>query len=198
MRPVQLAAIALVLAAQTISAQTTFSLSAYAYFVPEDRDYVQPTFTLDRDRLHLEARYNYENLDTTSLWVGYNISHANSISFDFTAKVGAVFGKTDGIAPGYSFTLGWRGFELYSDGEYVFDTHDSAESFFYTWSELSYSPLEWLRAGLVIQRTKAYATDFDIQRGLFVGFTFKHLDFTVYVLNPDNDPTTVLGVSFEF
>ena len=198
MRPLAFLAIALTLATQTVSAQTTFALSAYSYFVPDDRDYVQPTFTLDRDWLHLEARYNYENLDTTSLWVGYNISRSNTVTFDFTAKVGGVFGKTDGVAPGYSFTLGWRGFELYSDGEYVFDTHDSSESFFYTWSELSYSPLEWFRAGVVIQRTKVYKTDFDIQRGLFVGFTFKHLDFTVYVLNPDDNPTTVLGVSFEF
>src|SRR5262245_61968324 len=50
----------------------SFSASASAYFVPDAREYVQPTFAADRDGLHLEARYNYENLETGSAWVGRN------------------------------------------------------------------------------------------------------------------------------
>ena len=34
----------------------TFSAFAYTYIVPDDRDYVQPSFTADRAWLHLEAR----------------------------------------------------------------------------------------------------------------------------------------------
>ena len=36
-----------------------FSASVFGYFVPEDRNYAQPSFTADRDWLHIEARYNY-------------------------------------------------------------------------------------------------------------------------------------------
>jgi len=43
------------------------------------------------------------------------------------------------------------------------------ESFFCNWSELSLSPVDWYRFGLVGQRTRAYQTDVDIQRGLLVG-----------------------------
>jgi hypothetical protein len=175
-----------------------FSLSAYTYIVPDDNEYVQPTIKADYDWLHLEARYNYENQDTGSVWVGYNFSFGDELTLDFTPMIGGVFGRSEGVAPGYEFTLAWRGIELYSEGEFVIDTEDSSESFFYTWSELTYSPLEWLRAGIVIQRTKAYDTDFDIQRGLMVGLTWKQLDFAVYVLNPDDDPVVVLGVSYEF
>jgi hypothetical protein len=175
-------------------------LSANTYIVPDDREYVQPTFTADRDWLHLEARYNYENLDTASVWVGYNasIGEHEQLTLDFTALIGGVAGRTQGVAPGYEFTLAWRGLELYSEAEYVFDTDDSSESFFYTWSELTYSPVDWLRAGVVIQRTKTYDTDFDIQRGFVVGVTFKQMDLAVYVLNPDDDPIIVLGVGFDF
>jgi len=35
-----------------------FSASAMTYFIPDDRNYVQPTITADRGRLHFEARYN--------------------------------------------------------------------------------------------------------------------------------------------
>ena len=52
----------------------SFSASAYTYAVPDDSNYVQPTFTADRGWLHLEARYNYEALDTGSAWIGYNFS----------------------------------------------------------------------------------------------------------------------------
>lgn len=175
-----------------------FSLSAYSYFVPDDDDYVQPTITADRDWLHLEARYNYEDIDTTSVWIGYNFSFGEELTLDLTLMAGGVFGNTHGVAPGYEFTLAWRGLELYSEGEYVFDTDDTSASFFYTWSELTYSPLEWFRFGVVIQRTKAYESDFDIQRGLLIGVTYKGLDVAVYVFNPDDDPTIILGVSYSF
>jgi hypothetical protein len=176
----------------------TFSLSAYWYIVEDDEDYVQPTVRADYDWLHLEARYNYEDQDTTSVWVGYNFSFGDKLTLDFTPMIGGVLGRTEGVAPGYEVTLAWRGFELYSEGELLIDTEDSSDSFFYTWSELTWSPVEWLRVGVVIQRTKAYDSDFDIQRGLMVGVTYKKADFAVYLFNPDDDPIVVLGVSYDF
>ena len=78
----------------------SFSASAYAYIVPDDRDYVQPTVTADRGWLHLEARYNYEDFNTGSLWVGYNLSAGEKVTLEFTPMLGAVVGDTDGVAPG--------------------------------------------------------------------------------------------------
>ena len=112
--------------------------------------------------------------------------------------VGGVFGDTEGVAAGYEATLAWRQFELYTEGEYVIDTRDASGNFFYTWTELTYSPTDWLRAGLVIQRTKTYETDFDFQRGVLVGLTLQDMDLTAYVFNPDDDPTLVFGVGFRF
>jgi len=177
----------------------SFSVSASGYLVPGARDYVQPTFSADRDWLHLEARYNYEALDTGSVWVGYNFSCGDKLSLEFTPMLGGVLGDTTGIAPGYEFTLGYWKLQLYSEGEYVCDTHDSSGSFFYTWSELSLAPVDWFRFGLVAQRTKAYQTDLDIQRGFLVGFTYRKMDFTTYVFNADQGkPTVVLALALNF
>ncbi len=176
----------------------SFSASVYTYIVPDDRDYVQPTVTFDRDWLHLQARYNYENLETGSAWAGYNFSGGEKLAWEFTPMLGGVFGNTTGIAPGYKGSLSWWKLELYSEGEYMFDTGDSSESFFYTWSELTLAPVNWFRLGLVIQRTKLYETDFEIQRGFLAGFSFKRVDFTTYLFNPDDKPTVVLGASVRF
>ena len=90
--------------------------------------------------------------------------------------IGGVFGDTNGIAPGYKGSLSWRMLEFYSEGEYVFDTGSSSDSFFYNWSELTLAPVESFRFGLVTQRTRVYQTDRDIQRGLLAGFSFKSVD----------------------
>jgi len=176
----------------------SFSASAYTYFVPDDSNYVQPTFTADRGWLHLEARYNYEALKTGSAWVGYNFSGGETLTWEFTPMIGGVFGDTTGITPGYKGSLGWRKLELYSEGEYVFDTGSSSDSFFYNWSELTLAPVEWFRFGMVTQRTRVYQTDRDIQRGLLAGVSFKRVNLTGYVLNPDDEPTFVLAVGLTF
>jgi len=177
----------------------SFSASAYAYIIPGEKDYVQPTVTADRGWLHLEARYNYEDLETGSLWVGYNFGIGEKLKLEFTPMFGGAFGDTNGIAPGYKGSLGWWWLELYSEGEYLFDLEESSDSFFYTWSELTLSPLEWLRFGLVTQRTRAYEGELDVQRGFLVGLSYKQLDFTAHVFNLGwEEPTYVfsLGVNF--
>lgn len=176
-----------------------FSVAAFTYFVPEDSDYVQPTVTADREWLHLEARFQYEDRDTGSVWVGYNLSAGERVSFEFTPMLGAVFGHTTGIAPGYRVSLGWRWLELYSEGEYVFDTGDRDDSYFYAWSEWTVSPVDWFRAGLVGQRTRVYERPREIQRGILVGFRVKSAEVTAHVFNPDDGkPRYVLSVSVEF
>jgi hypothetical protein len=177
----------------------SFSASVYTYIVPDSDTYAQPTVTADRGWLHLEARYNYEDLETGSVWVGYNFAGGEKLSWEITPMLGGVFGNTTGIAPGYKGSVSWWQLELYSEGEYVFDPGDSSESFFYNWSELTIAPWDWLRFGLVTQRTRVYDTDRDIQRGLLVGFSFKKVDLTTYVFNPDDsEPMVVVGVSVSF
>jgi hypothetical protein len=176
-----------------------FSVTAMGYLVPESRDYVQPTVTADHGWLHLEARYNYEALDTGSTWLGYNFSGGEKLAWAVTPILGGVFGETTGIAPGYKGSLSWWKLEVYSEGEYLFDTGDSSKSFFYNWSELTLAPLEWFRFGMVTQRTRTYRTDRDIQRGVIVGLSYKQVSLTTYVFNPDESkPTIVLAAGARF
>jgi hypothetical protein len=173
------------------------SASVYTYSVPHGTSYASPVIKADRDWLHLEARYNYEALDTGSVFVGYNLSAGDEWKLTATPMVGGVFGDTTGVAPGYELSLAYQRFHLYTEGEYVFDTRDSSGNFFYMWSELSYSPEDWLRVGLVAQRTRAYQTDVDVQRGLLLGLTFKRVDFTAYFFNiASDDAVFVFSLGF--
>jgi hypothetical protein len=175
--------------------QWTAAASVYVYFPPEAGNFLQPTLSADHDWLHLEARYNYEELDTGSLWLGYNLGGGRQVEWTFSPMLGAVFGKLSGVAPGYRGSLSWQKLELYSEGEYIIDTTDSSASYFYNWSELSLGLFDRLRIGLVTQHTHVYQSDRQIQRGVLAGLSFQRVDLTGYLFNPDQSPTFVIALS---
>ena len=161
----------------------SFSLTADGYVVPHAEFFLSPIATADRGWLHLEARYNYENLYTGSLWVGYNVSLGKTLSLSVTPMIGGVLGRTNGIAPGCEASLTYKKVEASVSNEYVFDTASKAGNFYYAWPQL----------------TKVYHTSINIQRGFLVGFSHKQLEFTTYVFNPQLDKLTVVlevGASF--
>ena len=185
---------------ETTSAnQWAFSVLMSGYLVPNDVSYASPIFTADRGWLHLEARYNDEYQRTGSLWAGYNFSAGDKVELEVTPMLGAVFGDTAGIAPGCNIAISYKRLELSAQSEYVFNTENRNASFFYTWDELVYSPTDWFHAGLVAQRTRAYHTGLNVQRGFSVGIAHKKIDFTTYIFNAGwTTPTVVLALSFSF
>jgi hypothetical protein len=189
------------LAAQTTPAQTvaaddganswSFSFTTDGYVVPDSQSFVSPVLTADHGWLHLEARYNYEDRSTGSLWFGYNFSVGEQLKLDVTPMIGGLVGTTAGVAPGYQVTVSYGRLSLSDTGEYVFDLNDRSGSFFYAWPQLAYSLIDALKVGVVAQRTKAYHTDFDVQRGALLGLVFSHIEFTTYVFQGKPSPTVV-------
>ena len=176
-----------------------FSAVLSIYQVPDDRIYGQPTVMADRDRLHLEARYNYEDINAASAWVGYNLGGGEKVAWELTPMFGVVFGTVAAVAPAYRGSVSWWRLDLSSEGEYVFGSKDEEERFFYNWSELTVAPADWWRVGLATQRTRAYAADREIQRGLVAGFSYRNFDSAVYFFNPDDDFSVVVAtVTFDF
>jgi len=176
-----------------------YSFTLDGYIVPNETSYANPTFTADHNRLHLAARYNYEDLRTGSLWAGYNFRTGHKLVLNVTPMLGFVFGRTTGIAPGCEASLTYEKFQLSISNEYVFDTRNRSGNFYYSWPELTYSPVDWFRVGAVAQHTKAFQTRLDVQHGFLVGVSLKRVEFTTYIFDVGwTDPTVVLefGVSF--
>jgi hypothetical protein len=175
------------------------ALTVDGYLLPDQDDYVNPTLSVDHGWLHLEGRYNYENLRTGSLWIGYNINVGKKLMFHLTPMIGGIFGRTTGIAPGFEASLEYKKVKASLSNEYVFDTTHKSGNFYYSWPELTYSPRDWFRVGLVAQRTKEFQTKLDTQRGFLVGFTHKNAEFTTYIFNVGwTEPSVVLEVGWSF
>ena len=184
---------------ETAESEWECSLSTSTYFVQNGRDYANPNLVVDRDWLHLEARYNYEAIKTGSLWLGYNFSFGKKLVLEATPMLGGVLGDITGMAPGYTLSLSYEQIEFFTQGEYFFDAGNRSGNFFYSWSELSYAPVTWFRAGIVIDRTKALGSNFEVRRGPLVGFRYKKIDFTTYWLSPGSlDSTFIFSVALNF
>ena len=184
---------------ETEETKWEYSLSIATYLAQHARDYANPNFTADRDWLHLEARYQYEAVKTGSLWLGYNFSFGEKLAVEATPMIGGVFGDITGIAPGYAISASYKSIEFFTQGEYFFDAAIHAGDFLYTWSELSFAPADWLRVGLVVDRTKALGSSIDIRRGPLIGFKYKKVDLTTYWLRPGTrDGTFIFSVTVNF
>jgi hypothetical protein len=171
------------------------SATGYYYALKGQRDYLSAIATADRESLHLEARYNYEALDSGSLFAGWRFAGGDALTWKFTPIIGAVFGATQGIAPGFEASVAYGIVDFYTEAEYMHDFEVHDDSFTYAWSELGFTPLSWLRFGLVGQRSRAYQSDRDIQRGGFAQFTLGKVTLGTYVFNPDNSADRFVIVS---
>lgn len=177
----------------------SFVASGYGSIVPNDQSYFTPMFSADHRWLHLEARYNYEDLKTASLWAGYNFRLGEKTTLVATPMFGVVFGNTTAVAPGYEVSFTWKRLNLSSQGEYVVNTNDRTKNFFYSWDEVVYSPKDWFHAGLALQHTRAYQAPVDLQPGISFGFAHKRWDFTTYFFDTGLDgPSVVLGLAYSF
>ena len=184
---------------ETAETEWECSLSISTYLVQSGRDYANPNLVTDRDWLHLEARYNYEAIKTGSLWLGYNFSFGKKLAFEVTPMFGGVFGDITGIAPGYTISISYEPIEFFTQGEYFFDAGNRSGNFFYSWSELSCAPVTWFRAGIVVERTKAFGSTSDIRPGPLVGFKYKKVGFTTYWLSPGSpDAAFIFTVALNF
>jgi hypothetical protein len=169
-----------------------FDLSAYVVNPPEHDPYTSTTLKADRDWLHLEARWNYEALHTGSLFVGGNLEWKNEVELSVTPMVGVVAGEVDGVAPGVELDATWKWLEFYDESEYVVSTNDHNDNFIYSWAELTVAPVDWLKTGLVAQRTRAYDTRLSVDRGLLLSLSHKNVTGTIYWFNPDKSGSYVM------
>jgi hypothetical protein len=175
-------------------------VSGFLFDPPHDNGYFSPVARADRGRLHLEARYNYENLETVSVFAGWNLTAGGEVALAATPILGLVAGRTDGVAPGLEAEVTWRAFAFNIESEYVFAFDGSDDSFLYTWSEVTYAPMAWLRGGLVVQKTETYQTDLEVQRGPMAEVSRRAWRLGMYWFNPDrsDDGLFVGSLGYQF
>jgi hypothetical protein len=164
----------------------------------------QPDFSsgvaaINVGKLRVEGRYNYEGQDVASLFVGWKFSGGEDLTFEVTPIIGGLFGAGRGVVPGVEASIGYKSFDFYIEAEYVDDRANPGNRYYYSWSELGWKPVEWLRVGLAGQNTRVVETGRTWQRGLFAQAFIGKATLSVYAFNPDSGSRytiAALGIQF--
>jgi len=170
-----------------------FALTAYPTRVRGGEDYTSAIAAADRGALHLEARVNYESIGARSAFVGWTFSGGETVTWALTPLLGGAWGATQAFVPGLEASVAWRQFDLYVEAEYVRDSGERDDSYFYAWSELGFRPVGWLRVGVAGQRTRAYGGERDLQRGPFAQVTLGPFTVGGYWFNPGASDQVFVG-----
>lgn len=172
-----------------------FDVQAYHYFVPDEPDFLLPIVMADRGVLHLEARYNYEDRNTFSAFVGrsWSLGHLT-----LTPMVGLAIGQTDGIVPGLEVELAAGGLEFWIEAEYLLDLAGNDGNYFYGWSELSYRVLPWMGLGFMSQRTKTFRQDVEVDWGFLARVGKGPVSALTYLIDPAGSAFFMVGLEADF
>ena len=170
-----------------------FAITAYPTDVRGGENYTSAIASADRGSLRLEARYNYESIGARSAFVGWTFSGGDEFTWEVRPLLGGVWGTTQGFVPALEASLAWKKLDFYVEAEYVRDSGEHTNSYFYAWSELGFQPVEWLRVGMAAQRTRAYGGDRDLQRGPFAQVTWGPVTIGGFWFNPGSKDQVFVG-----
>jgi hypothetical protein len=130
---------------------------------------------------YAEARYNYEDIETFSLYFGKSFSGEKSLGYTLTPIVGAAIGRFRAISTGLNVDLEYGKFFFSAQSQYSMatDKGKGSEDFFYSWSEAGFQPVEWFYAGASLQQTYM-ANEKLLEPGVLIGFSFGRYSIPVY------------------
>lgn len=146
-----------------------------------------------------EARYNYEEAQTFSIYGGRTFSRRKDLSFSITPVAGLVWGKLKGGSVGANLELDYGNLIFCSSSQYTFSPEDQRSDFFYVWSELGCQLTGNIYTGLALQQTRLLRTNWNWDPGLQIGFLINKWTFPLYIFDPmAGKRHFVLGVTREW
>jgi hypothetical protein len=181
------------------SSKWSFSAWAEVFILPDEQDYFNPTFYARTKTLHLEGRYNYEDLNTVSLWVGRRFLFGDAVNFVVVPMGGVVLGNTNGLAPGLEMEIIYKKLDFYTEAEQVFDFNSNENNFFYAYSELALRPIKPIRFGMTFQRTRLFESERELSQGGLFEYYYKKFRAGAFYFNPfADDQYWLASVSVDF
>ena len=146
-----------------------------------------PVVSIQNNRQwYAEARYNYEDINTFSLYLGKTFSNNNRLTYSVTPILGGSVGRFKGISAGLNIGLEYGNAFFSGQSQYSFTTSKESVDFFYSWSEIGYLAFEWLYAGISFQHTWS-SGEFLPETALMAGFSFNRFTIPLYAFDLFNE-----------
>jgi hypothetical protein len=148
---------------------------------------------------YAEGRFNYEALNTLSLYGGKTFAKNAAVSYSATPILGLVLGQMNGGSVGLNLEMDYRKFSFNTQSQYTFSVQQRSNRFIYSWSDFTYRFFEKFAAGVSLQQTKLYQVNGALEKGILLKTGFKSWTFPLYVFRPEtSDRYFVLGINYEW
>ena len=148
---------------------------------------------------HAEGRYNYEDINTGSVYAGKTFTGGNVFPYSITPMAGIVFGKYNGVSVAMNFELNYKQVFFSGQFQYTKNYRIATDNFFYDWSELAWQLTKKIYGGISIQQTKIYKDKLITVKGVLIGFETKRFTIPVYLFNPfSGERNLVIGLNLEW
>jgi len=145
-----------------------------------------------------EVRYNYEDVQTISMYAGKTFSGGNKFNYTLTPLIGYSAGNFTGSSLALNNEVDWKNFYFSSQSQYSFSFKKEVSNFFFTWSELGYNVSSNFFAGAALQYTWQLNKG-EGEPGFVAGINFKNFSVPFYVFNPFKQASyIVLGLNYEY
>jgi hypothetical protein len=184
----------------SVSAQSKIGLENYNYLQSSGEGLlIVPVIHIEgRNNWHTEFRYNYEDVQTASLFFGRTLSGGNKLHFAITPMGGYSVGKFSGYSCAINLESQWNSFYISSQTQYSVATKNNVNDFFFSWSELGYEVTKTFFSGIAFQYTRE-AGNQRFEPGFTAGLSFGNLSFPCYVLSPFlKERYFILGITYEY
>lgn len=183
-----------------VRSQSTLSFEQYSFIGTGQPGLLAPVAHYESPhKWYAEARYNYEDVQTVSLYAGRTFAATNNFSWSLTPMIGGMAGKLNGGSVGLHAGCSYGKFNFSSESQYSVAASTRYDNFFYNWSELWYQPADWMYTGFALQHTRLYAASSLIDPGIMLGFSYHKWSFPLYSFNMFSERRYfVLGINWEW
>lgn len=148
--------------------------------------------------IYAELRYNYEDVNTVSLFCGKTIAGGNNLRYSLSPMAGFSAGQYTGTGLACNAEAACGNFFVSSQLQYCKALKKECTNFFFSWSEAGYSFLKIFFAGAALQYTLQAGLQAG-EPGLLAGFNFGNISVPFYLFNPFRaDQYLVIGINYEY
>jgi hypothetical protein len=164
----------------------TFTLVPVAYYQSSNKWYA-------------EGRFNYEAMNTLSLYGGKTFTKNAAVSYSATPIAGVVLGQMNGGSVGLNLAVDYQKFNFNTQSQHTFSIQQPGNSFTYSWSDFTYRFFKKFAGGASLQQTKLYRVNGAFEKGILLKTSFKNWTFPLYIFRPEApDRYFVLGINYEW
>ena len=148
---------------------------------------------------YLEARYNYEDVKTVSLYFGKSFEINEKVDVEIIPMLGLVYGNIKGVSPGFNLNFEYKRFHSSTECQYTIDFEDNDYSYFWDWSNFYMRIHENISLGCAIQINRSKKGDNFVYASPALSFEFHSFVIETNAYNLwEKNPLWTLGIEYNF